>query len=48
MVVDIDGSTEKHEKSQLIMGIYSDALHCDMGAATIGVACKNSKNTTAK
>lgn len=30
MVVDVDGSTEKHGKSQLIMSIYMDALHCDM------------------
>lgn len=30
MVVDVDGSAEKHQTSQLIKSIYSDVLHCDM------------------
>lgn len=44
-MVDVDGSTEKHRRSQLIKSIYMDALHCDLVQQPPVLLLKNSKNT---
>lgn len=44
-MVDGDGFTEKHRKSQLIKSIYMDALHCDMVQQPPVLLLKTVKNT---
>lgn len=44
-MVGVDGSTEKHRKSQLIKSIYMDAWHCGMAQQPPFLLLNNSKNT---